>query len=137
MENPNSYYKFVYHMFNKTYNWVQASTNKNLELDYQTDADNLESWSIEILYEWNRDILKNKREAKLLHKIQMEIMNIYVDKMKHISNNKAKSYSIIVSKFMHYSSSIDPNNLDKFIHINFNSPKQGCVRSPKLKVTAF
>ena len=49
----------------------------------------------------------------------MEIMNIYVDKMKHILNNKAKSYSNIVSKFMYYSLSIDPNDLDKFIHITF------------------
>ena len=38
MENPKSYYKFVYHMFNKTYNVVQVSTNKNLELDYNTRA---------------------------------------------------------------------------------------------------
>ena len=67
----------------------------------------------------------------------MEIMNIYADKMKHILNNKAKSYSNIVSKFMYYSLSIDPNDLEKFIHITFNSPKQGCVRNPKIKVTSY
>ena len=45
----------------------------------------------------------------------MEMMNIYVDKMKHILNNTVKSYSNIVGKFMNYSSSIDPNDLDNFL----------------------
>ena len=38
---------------------------------------------------------------------------------------------------MHYSPSIDPNDLDKFIQITFNSPKQDWARSPKLKGTAL
>ena len=79
MENSNSYYKFVYQSFNKLHNVVQVSTNKNLELYNKTDTNNLELSSIDILYKWNKNILKNKREVKLLHKIQIEFTDIYVD----------------------------------------------------------
>ena len=43
-----------------------------------------DSYSIDFLYECNKDILNNHREAILLHKIQAETMEIYVDNMKYL-----------------------------------------------------
>ena len=43
--------------------------------------------------------------------------------MKHISLNRAKAYSKIISRFISFSSSVDPDDLDKFIQTTFKLSK--------------
>ena len=69
---------------------------------------------IDDYYEWNNDILKNKREAKFLFKIHEEILGYYAEKIKHIDLKTQKTYSRIVSQFLAYSPFFDPDDLERF-----------------------
>ena len=40
--------------------------------------------------------------------------------MKHISDTTAKAYSKIISKFIMFSPSIDPSDLERYIKFEFN-----------------
>ena len=64
--------------------------------------------------------LKNKREAKFLFKIHEEILGNYSEKMKHIDLKTQITYSRIVSQFLAYSPSFDPEDLERFLTIKFN-----------------
>ena len=65
------------------------------------------------------------------------MMDIYVDQMKHISHSTAKSYSNIVSKFIHCSPSIYPDDLNIFFKITFNIPYKGKILPSSLKWTSL
>ena len=65
------------------------------------------------------------------------MFDINFDKMNYISNKTAKSYSKIISKFMIYSPSIDPYDLDKFIQCEFNLKNTEEAQHSKLKGTAL
>ena len=48
-----------------------------------------------LYYQNFNDIVKSQAEAAMLKDIHEEMFDIYVEKKKHISNTKAKSYSKI------------------------------------------
>ena len=88
-----------------------------------------------LYYEIFNHILNFHAEAAILKEILEEMFDIYVEKMKHISNSTAKSYCKIISKFMLYSPSIDPHDLDKFIQYEFNLKSIEDAKFTKLKGT--
>ena len=137
MDKSNNYYKSIYQKFKRTQDTVQINANKNIVSSNQPASIDIDTSSSDILLKCNRDILKNKREAKLLYKIQNEMMDIYVEHMKQKSHRTAKSYSNIISKFIHYSPSIDPDDLDRFIKITFNIPYKGKIFPSSLKWTSL
>ena len=67
-----------------------------------------------------RDILLNKREAIFLFKIHEEILGYYADKLNSLSYKTQKSYSRIISKFITFSPSLDPADLNYFIKAKLN-----------------
>ena len=65
-------------------------------MKYQSESVNSNSLSFEILNQYHREILKNKWETKFFRKVQMEILEIYIDKIKHLF----KKYTKTIFKFI-------------------------------------
>ena len=112
--------------------YIQEELSPNISVNMQNRDE-----SIAHYYEIFKYIVKSKEEATMLKEIHDEMFDIYVDKMNYISNKTAKSYSNIISKFMIYSPSIDPYDLDKFIRCEFNLKNTEEAQLSKLKGTAL
>ena len=69
--------------------------------------------------EWFGDLFKEKDDNIKLRQIHEEMFNIYVDKVKHVSEKTMKYYSKIISKFILFSPAVDPDDLEKFICFEF------------------
>ena len=72
----------------------------------------------------------------MLKEIHEEMLDIYVNKMKHISDTTAKAYSKIISKFIMFSPSIDPSDLEKYIKFEFNLKNLNEAQKDQLKGTS-
>ena len=112
--------------------YIQEELSPNISVNMQNRDE-----SIAHYYEIFKYIVKSKEEATMLKEIHDEMFDIYIDKMNYISNKTAKSYSKIISKFMIYSPSIDPYDLDKFILCEFNLKNTEEAQQSKLKGTTL
>ena len=121
------------HLFSNSSNaYKQEEMSSNISINIQNRDE-----SIAHYYEIFKYIVKSKEEATMLKEIHDEMFDIYFDKMNYISNKTAKYYSKIISKFMIYSPSIDPYDLDKFIQCEFNLKNTEEAQQSKLKRTAL
>ena len=84
-----------------------------------------------------KDILKNKREAKVLRKIHNEMFDIYVSKLGPLDLPTAKAYCKMLSQFITYSPSVDPNDLEHFLPNKFNLNKKSGTFKSNLKRTSL
>ena len=82
-----------------------------------------------------RGILKNKREAKELRKIHEELFENYALTLGYVSMKTAKRYCKIISKFLLYSPSVDPDELEPFIIEEFKLKKKSGTIKEGLKGT--
>ena len=78
MNKANFLYKKASQKLSLNQDLAQVSKTIDLLTENKSESEIFESHSIDILYECNKDILNNQREAKLLHKIQAEMMEIYM-----------------------------------------------------------
>ena len=135
MNSYHSKFKNEYNKHSKTDSNYSISLN---QLDQPLDVSNnmnVYDESHVLYYEIFNHILNSHAEAAILKEIHEEMFDIYVEKMKHISNSTAKSYCKIISKFMLYSPSIDPHDLGKFIQYEFNLKSIEDAKFTKLKGT--
>ena len=84
-----------------------------------------------------RDILKNKREAKKLRKIYEEMLETYVFSLNYVDMKTAKGYCRIISKFLLYSPSVDPDELEPFLTTEFKLEQKRGTLIQKLKRTSL
>ena len=71
-----------------------------------------------------RCILKNKREAKELRKINEKMLEDYVSSLIYVNMKTAKGYYRIISKFLLHSPSVDPEKLEPFLIKEFKKDKR-------------
>ena len=84
-----------------------------------------------------RDILKNKREAKELRKIHEEMFETYVSSLDYVDMKTAKGYCRIISKFLLFSPSVDPDELDPFLTREFKLEQKSASLIQNLKGTSL
>ena len=82
-----------------------------------------------------RDILKNKREAKELRKIHEGLLENYVSSLGYVNMKTAKRFYRIISKFLLYSPSVDPDKLEPFLVREFNTSQKSGTLYQYLKGT--
>ena len=88
-------------------------------------------------FEIFRDILKNKREAKELRKIHEEMFENYVSSLGYVNMKTAKGYCRIISKFLLYSPSVDPDELEPFLIKEFKIKQKSGTLYQNLKGTSL
>ena len=74
-----------------------------------------------------RGILKNKRESKKLRKIHEEMFEIYVSSLDYVDIKRIKGYCRIISKFLVFSPSVDPDDLELFFTTELNKNKRATL----------
>ena len=112
---------------------ISSFTSENQHLMIEDN-----SWDEEIdrnYFDMFRGILKNKRETKELRKIHEELFENYVLTLGYVSMKTAKRYCKIISKFLLYSPSVDPDELEPFIIEEFGLKKMSGTIKEGLKGT--
>ena len=107
---------------------IQSIGGLKTQIDSHNDSDS-DSTLDEDYYKLFQDILINKREAKQLRNIHNEMFNIYASKLGPLELKTANSYSKMISQFILYSPSIDPDDLDQFLSIKFNLNKKRYIKT--------
>ena len=123
MHSSKTYYQSIFNRYNNVKNSLKIQTRTHISQKLLWMEKSMLILWLMIDFKANKDILKNKREAKYLFKVQNEVLEYYTNKMKHINPKTQKSYSRIISQFLVYSPSFDPDDLKSFIWLKFGYPK--------------
>ena len=137
MNSTNFKINKIYECFPSA-NFSISSDNLSMkDSSFNNDKENENLISDDQYFYLFKDVLKNKREAKLLRKIHEEMFDIYLCKMRQINHKTAKFYWNAISKFMIYSPSLNPDELKPFLRKKFYLNKTCGSLKNNLKGTAL
>ena len=119
MSGSKKYYSAIYQRFGKV-----ANTQEPAEMDEPDELNHTElDDDTKIRYEYAEKLLEkytwNKRDAKELLKLQIELIESYFKENSAWSKHTMRSYQHIITDFVTYSPTIDPSELKNFIYSKF------------------
>ena len=135
MNSLNSYYRSIYIRFDK-HPYKSNLKSQKIRNDEDNKSEQSQETDLDDQYlKYYKDVLSNKREAKLLRKFHEEIIDSYSEQISYLASSTVKSYANIVSRFILYSPSIDSRDLAPFIRLKFDIPNTGGTLDTHLKGT--
>ena len=119
MEKPKSYYRNIYARFSPKKNvGYQHEQNDDRNMDVHPSFEKEDALEDELIEHYGK-FIGNKCDAKELYKLHEDVIEYYVNSIGEVNAKTLRKYARIISQFMIYSPTLNPENLDKFIQLKF------------------
>ena len=94
--------------------------NGDKDMHTHSSFEKEDALEVELIEHYGKFIC-NKREAKELYKLHENVIECYVNFIEEVNAKTLRKHALIISQFMIYSSTLNPENLDKLIQLKFSN----------------